>query len=332
MRPLRIGLAQLNPTVGDLDGNLARILETLGRARTLGVELLAFPEMVVPGYPPEDLLLKPAFIQGCIERTRALAADTHGMTVVVGTLERDVDLYNSAAILHDGRFVGTARKRYLPNYGVFDENRYFMAERRSLVFARDGVVFGVNVCEDIWLSGGPSEEQVVRGGAEVILNLSASPYHAGKADERRRMISTRAADNQAIVCYVNLVGAQDEIVFDGSSLILDERGRVVAEGAAFAEDLIVADVDLDEVFNARLHDPRLRRERSLDDADPLPRIHLDQFGAASLAVDPRKPAVGVATLEKPALARRPARVDDSPEAEVYAALTLGVRDYVRKNG
>src|SRR5258706_514108 len=162
-------------------------------------------------------------------------------------------------MLHDGRLVGTVRKRYLPNYGVFDENRYFMAERRSLVFARDGMVFGVNVCEDIWLSGGPSEEQVVRGGAEVILNLSASPYHAGKAGERRRMISTRAADNQAIVCYVNLVGAQDEIVFDGSSLILDERGRVLAEGAAFAEDLVVADVDLDEVVNARVHDPRVRQ-------------------------------------------------------------------------
>jgi NAD+ synthase (glutamine-hydrolysing) len=280
--------------------------------------------MVVPGYPPEDLLLKPAFIQGCIDRTRDLAGDSRGMTVVVGTLERDGDLYNSAAILHDGRWVGTARKRYLPNYGVFDENRYFMSERRSVVFARGGTVFGVNVCEDIWLSGGPSEEQVVRGGAEVILNLSASPYHEGKADERRRMISTRAADNLSIVCYVNLVGGQDEILFDGSSLILDEKGEVLAEGAPFAEDLVVADVDLDEVFNSRLHDTRLRKERALDDGDPLPRIHLDQFG-------PIGPTGAVATLEKPALARRPARVEQSAEAEVYAALTLGVHDYVTKN-
>jgi NAD+ synthase (glutamine-hydrolysing) len=325
MRMLRLGLAQINPTVGDLDGNLSRIRETIDRARTLGVELLAFPEMCVPGYPPEDLLLKPGFIQSCIERTRELAACTRGITVVVGSLERDVDLYNSAAVLHDGRFVGTARKRYLPNYGVFDENRYFMAERRSLVFARDGMVFGVNVCEDIWLAGGPSEEQVVRGGAEVILNLSASPYHAGKAGERRRMISTRAADNQAIVCYVNLVGAQDEIVFDGSSLIVDERGRVVAEGAAFAEDLVVADVDLDEVFHARLHDPRLREERSLDESEPMPRIHLTDPG--------REPAGGaVATLTRPALAERAPREEVSESAEVYAALTLGVRDYVRKNG
>jgi NAD+ synthase (glutamine-hydrolysing) len=324
MRLLRIGLAQINPTVGDLDGNIARIRAWIERARALGVDLLAFPEMVVPGYPPEDLLLKPAFIQGCIDRTRDLAGDSRGMTVVVGTLERDGDLYNSAAILHDGRWVGTARKRYLPNYGVFDENRYFMSERRSVVFARGGTVFGVNVCEDIWLSGGPSEEQVVRGGAEVILNLSASPYHEGKADERRRMISTRAADNLAIVCYVNLVGGQDEILFDGSSLIFDEKGEVLAEGAPFAEDLVVADVDLDEVFNSRLHDTRLRKERALDDGDPLPRIHLDQFG-------PIGPTGAVATLEKPALAIRPARVEQSAEAEVYAALTLGVHDYVTKN-
>ena len=325
MRMLRLGLAQINPTVGDLEGNLARIRASIEQARSLGVELLAFPEMCVPGYPPEDLLLKPAFIQGCIERTRELAPDTRGMTVVVGTLERDQDLYNSAAVFHDGRFVGTARKRYLPNYGVFDENRYFMAERHSLVFARDGMVFGVNVCEDIWLSGGPSEEQVVRGGAEVILNLSASPYHAGKAVERRHMISTRAADNIAIVCYVNLVGGQDEIIFDGSSLILDQHGDVLAEGAAFAEDLVVADVDLDEVFNARLHDTRLRKERSLDESEPMPRIHLTEPGLP--------PANGgVATLARPALAPRAAREAVSEEAEVYAALTLGVRDYVRKNG
>ena len=321
MRTLRIGLAQINPTVGDLDGNVARILETIERARALGVELLAFPEMVIPGYPPEDLLLKPAFIQGCIDRTQGLVPHTRGMTVVVGSVERDVDLYNSAAVLHDGRWIGTARKRYLPNYGVFDENRYFMSERHAVVFSRSGTVFGVNVCEDIWLSGGPSEEQVVRGGAEVILNVSASPYHAGKAEERRRMISTRAADNLAVVCYVNLVGGQDEIVFDGASLILDQHGDVLAEGAAFAEDLVVADVDLDEVFNARLHDPRLRKERSLDDSDPMPRIHLEAAGAESAAAP-----------ERPALPPHPAPETLSPEAEVYVALTLGVRDYVRKNG
>ena len=317
MRMLRIGLAQINPTVGDLDGNCALIVEAIGRARALGVDLLAFPEMCVTGYPPEDLLLRPDFIQGCLDRTAALAPHTAGMTVIVGTLDRDADLYNAAAVFHDGRLVGTARKRHLPNYGVFDENRYFMSDRQPLVFARPGLVFGVNICEDIWLSGGPTEEQVVHGGAEVIVNLSASPYHAGKAEERRRMIAQRAADNLAVVCYVNLVGGQDEIVFDGSSLVLDPHGEVIAEGAAFAEDLLVTDVDLDEVFNTRLHDTRLRKERANEDAEPLPRLNL--------------PAIAPSTA-KPALPARGAAPESSEEAEVYTALVTAVRDYVRKNG
>jgi NAD+ synthase (glutamine-hydrolysing) len=321
MRSLRVGLAQLNPTVGDLDGNFQRIVETIGRAREQGVELLAFPEMVLPGYPPEDLLLRPAFIERVLERTRDLLPHTRGLTVVVGTLERDGDLYNAAAVMHDGAWVGTTRKRYLPNYGVFDENRYFTAERQTNVFRRGEVTFGVNICEDIWVAGGPAEEQVVRGGAEVIFNLSASPYHAQKADERRRMIVTRATDNLAVVCYVNLVGGQDEVVFDGASMVVDERGRVLAEGAPFAEDLVVADIDLDEVFNARLHDTRLRKGRALAEDTALPRIDVP---GVSPATAPRAPRV--------VLAPRPAPAPLEPAAEVYAALTLGVRDYVAKNG
>ena len=291
MRTLRLGLAQLNPTVGDLDGNVQRVVESIGRARALGVDVLAFPEMVIPGYPPEDLLLKPSFIDRTLERTRNLAAETRGMTVVVGTIDREIDLYNAAAVLHDGHLIGTYRKRYLPNYGVFDENRYFMPATRSPVFARDEAVIGVSICEDIWYPGGPVEEQIIRGGAELVLNLSASPYHAGKAQARRRMLCTRAADNQAIVCYVNLVGGQDEIVFDGASLIVDEQGLVLAEGEMFEEDLVVADVEIDAVFSARLHDPRLRKERVLDGettarfelstiADDGPREHLARVAHA----------------------------------------------------
>jgi NAD+ synthase (glutamine-hydrolysing) len=322
MRALRIGLAQINPTVGDLDGNFDRIVAAIGRAREQGVELLAFPEMALTGYPPEDLLLKPAFIQRVLERTRELLPHTRGMTVVVGTLEREADLYNVAAVLHDGQWLGNSRKRYLPNYGVFDENRYFHAERHTQVFRRGDVTFGVNVCEDIWIAGGPSEEQAVRGGAEVILNCSASPYHAGKADERRRMLGTRAADNLAIVAFVNLVGGQDEVVFDGASLIVDADGHVLAEGAMFAEDLVVADLDLDEVFNARLHDTRLRKERDLDEDGPLPRIDLPLSAAGG----------GGGTATRVAVAPRPPRTELEPAAEVYAALSLGVRDYVGKNG
>lgn len=320
MRALRIGLSQLNPVVGDLDGNFDKIVRAMDAARERSVELLAFPEMVLPGYPPEDLLLKPSFIAAVIRRTRDLLPHTRGLTVVVGSVERDADLYNAAVVMHDGHWVGSARKRHLPNYGVFDENRYFSPERRTRVFRRGDVVFGVSVCEDIWIAGGPAEEQAIRGGAEVILNVSASPYHANKADERRRMIATRAADNLAIVGYVNLVGGQDEVVFDGASLVLDERGRVLAEGAMFEEDLVVADVDLDEVFKARLHDTRLRRERQLAGEDALETIEIPLAAAAAPAA------------AKAPLVARPARHDRPDAEEVYQALVLGTHDYVRKNG
>jgi NAD+ synthase (glutamine-hydrolysing) len=317
MRSLRIGMAQINPTVGDLDGNFGRIATACERAREQGVDLLVFPEMALPGYPPEDLLLKPGFIARVLERTRDLLPHSRGMTVVVGTLERDADLYNVAAVMHDGRWIGTARKRYLPNYGVFDENRYFTAERRAHVFRRGDLTFGVSVCEDIWIAGGPAEEQAVRGGAEVIVNCSASPYHALKAGERRRMISTRAADNLAVVCFVNLVGGQDEVIFDGASLLVDERGRVLAEGASFAEDLVVTDVDLEAVFNARLHDTRLRKERALDEDGPLERIDIPLVAPAAA---------------RPPIAPRNAPAELDPAAETYAGLVMGVRDYVGKNG
>jgi NAD+ synthase (glutamine-hydrolysing) len=337
MRELRLGLAQVNATVGDLDGNFQKILHYLERARGLGVDVLAFPEMVITGYPPEDLLLKPSFIETAIARTRDLLPHTAGMTVIVGTVDRDVDLYNAAAVLHDGRWVGSYRKRYLPNYGVFDENRYFMPGTRNPVFVRDGTVIGLSICEDIWYAGGPLQEQVIRGGAEVVINLSASPYHAGKAQGRRRMLCTRAADNLAVVCYANLVGAQDEIVYDGNSLVVDEQGQILAEGEMFVEDLVVADVEMDAVFNARLHDPRLRKERALDSGESTPRIELP-MGAA-----PARPATGggpgsgnggvaTAVTTKPALALRTAVVQRELVTEIYDALVLGTRDYVHKNG
>ena len=340
MRPLRLGLAQVNATVGDLDGNFRKLLEYIERARAQGVDLLAFPEMVITGYPPEDLLLKPSFIETALERTHDLLPHTSGMTVVVGTVERDVDLYNAAAVLHDGRWVGTYRKRYLPNYGVFDENRYFMPGTRNPVFVRDGTVIGLSICEDIWYAGGPLQEQVIRGGAEVVINLSASPYHAGKAQGRRRMLCTRAADNLAVVCYANLVGAQDEIVYDGNSLIVDEQGQILAEGEMFVEDLVVADVELDAVFNARLHDPRLRKERALDSGESTPRIELPMAppaAGAAIAPSGAEPGggdggVATAVAARPALERRAEIPHPDLVSEVYAALVLGTRDYVHKNG
>jgi NAD+ synthase (glutamine-hydrolysing) len=333
MRQLRLALAQINPTVGDLDGNFDRVVSWIEKARSQAVDVIAFPEMVITGYPPEDLLLKPQFIERAIERTRELLPFTRGMTVVVGTVDRDFDLYNAAAVLHDGQWVGTYRKRYLPNYGVFDENRYFMPGTKNPVFVRGHTVIGINICEDIWYPGGPVEEQVIRGGAEIIINLSASPYHAGKAQARRRMLCTRAADNLAVVCYVNLAGGQDEIVYDGASLIVDEQGQVVAEGDMFCEDLVIADLDLESVFNARLHDPRLRKGRALDPGEVSPRVELPPTNGTPEPLGNSGGAGGtaVAIEVKPALERRPAVLKRELVPEIYDALVLGTRDYVHKN-
>jgi NAD+ synthase (glutamine-hydrolysing) len=328
MRQVRLGLAQINPTVGDLDGNFDRVVAWIEKARAQSVDVLAFPEMVITGYPPEDLLLKPSFIERAMERTRALLPMTRGITVVVGTVDRDFDLYNAAAVLHDGQLVGTYRKRYLPNYGVFDENRYFMPGNRNPVFVRGGTVLGVNICEDIWYPGGPVEEQVIRGGAELVINVSASPYHAGKAQARRRMLCTRAADNLAVVCYVNLVGAQDEIVYDGASMIVDEQGQIVAEAEMFTEDLIVADLDFESVFNARLHDPRLRKGRALDPGETSPRVDLPMPDESAPALSS---SGAVATLARPAIERRSEILKRELVPEIYDALVLGTRDYVHKN-
>lgn len=316
MRSLRLGLAQLNPTVGDLDGNFERIVAAIGRARVLGVELLAFPELAITGYPPEDLLLHPAFVERAMQRTRDLIPHSAGMTLVVGTVSREEELFDAAAVLHDGHWAGVYHKHHLPNYGVFDEQRYFAPGRGNAVFVRDGVTFGVSICEDIWFPGGPVGEQAERGGAKILLNLSASPYRAGKAGERRRMLCARATDHRAIVAYVNLVGGQDEVLHDGASLILGPRGEPLAAGAMFDEDLIVADLDLDAVSAARQRAPRPAGEQAAQDAAPPERIVL-ATGASST---------------KPALPARAEPIVRGPEAEVYDALVLATRDYVRKNG
>jgi NAD+ synthase (glutamine-hydrolysing) len=317
MRRLRVGLAQINTTVGDLRGNTARIVDGLNRAREHQVDLVLFPELAIPGYPPEDLLLKPSFIEANRACLDELLPHTRGLTAVVGFVDMDADIYNAAAVLHDGALAGVYRKTLLPNYAVFDEVRYFKAGEGSPLFELGGAVFGVSVCEDIWYPAGPPEEQAA-AGAELLVNISASPYHLGKIQDRERMLATRAADNVAVVAFCNLVGGQDELVFDGNSAIFDERGQVVARGAAFAEDFIVADVDMRGVFRQRLHDPRRRKGELAHLYRPsnVQRVRLPD--ASSRAERP--PLAPVVTP-------LPERV-----AEAYQALLLGTRDYVRKNG
>jgi NAD+ synthase (glutamine-hydrolysing) len=313
MRRFRIALAQINPTVGDLDGNVARIRAGLDQARALGCQLVAFPELAVTGYPPEDLLFKSAFIEANLKALADLARAAAGLTAVVGFVDKRDDIFNAAAVLHDGAVAGVYHKQYLPNYGVFDENRYFLAGTEAPVFTLGETPFAVNICEDIWYPTGPTTRQAL-AGAELVVTINASPYHAGKGHQRERMIATRAADDVVCLAFVNMVGGQDELIFDGGSLVVNELGEPVARGRQFVEDFVVADLDLDAVFHARLRDSRRRKDKQ--NAAPASRIVLS--ASAPAATPPAPPREDVAPL--------------SPVAEVYEALVLGTRDYVRKNG
>ena len=315
MRRLRIALAQINPTVGDFEGNVRRIVDGIDRARALGAGLVAFPELAVPGYPPEDLVFKSAFIEANLKALETITRAARGLTAVVGFIDKRDDVFNAAAVLHDGVLAGVYHKQYLPNYGVFDENRYFQAGTETPVFTVGDTTFAVNICEDIWYPTGPTTTQAL-AGAELIVSINASPYHAGKARFREQMIATRASDDLVYVAFVNTVGGQDELVFDGTSLIVDERGAVVTRGRQFREDFVTADLDLDAVFRARLRDSRRRKEK-LDAGDDVRRIVLPALSAAAVA----------APLEP-----RPAEPMLGHVAEVFEALVLGTRDYVTKNG
>jgi len=319
MRKLLVALAQINVTVGDLEGNTQKIIEGIRRAREVGADLVAFPEQAVPGYPAEDLLLKPSFIKAnrqCLDR---IVAECRGMTAIVGFADSDGDIYNAAAIIHDGTLRGIYHKWYLPNYGVFDENRYFQAGVGTPVFVVNGIAMGVSICEDIWYPSGPAENQAMTGDAEILINISASPYHAGKGKIRARMLATRAYDTVAIVVFNNLVGGQDELIFDGNSMIFNERGELVARGKAFEEDFVVADLDADAVFRHRLHDPRRRKEKYA--------LQLQGRQVERVVLSEKE-----AARSKPALEPRPLEPPLDPIDEIYQALVLGTRDYVRKNG
>ncbi len=317
MHNIRFGIAQINSTVGDLNGNTRKIAEFIDRAKSLGVDLLTFPELTITGYPPEDLLLKPQFIKQNRESLDKIIEHSSGIAIVVGFVDSDADIYNAAAVLYNKKLIGIYHKFYLPNYGVFDENRYFQAGKECPVFTIYGIGIGITICEDIWYETGPATVQA-SAGARLLVNISASPYHAGKGLSRERMLATRAADNVAIVAYNNLVGGQDELVFDGNSVIFNEKGEPIARGRQFEEDLVVADLDMESVFRSQLHDPRRRKE--------TPWVKKELGRITKFEVSNEGPVV-----TKPPLPLR--QVERLSEiAEIYQALVLGVRDYVRKNG
>ncbi|HEX6489630.1 MAG TPA: NAD+ synthase [Candidatus Dormibacteraeota bacterium] len=316
-RSLRVALAQINPTVGDLKGNTTKIVDWIGRARDSGADLIAFPELALTGYPPEDLLLKPSFIRDNLAALQEVVAATEGVAAVIGFVDLDGDIFNAAAFAHDGRLHGVYHKVYLPNYGVFDEERYFQRGRRSPIFVLDGVRVGLSVCEDIWYPTGPVSLQA-QHGAELLVNINGSPFHRGKQRSRATMVATRAMDSRAFVAWVNTVGGQDELVFDGNSAVFSPEGDVLAQAPSFAEHLLVADLDIGSVFGERLHDTRLRQE-----AQHEVRIDLE---VSEVIVD-ETPHEHRQDHLSPTLATP---LED--EAEVYAALVLGTRDYVGKNG
>ena len=266
MRKLRVGLAQINTTVGDLEGNVAKVLDYVERARELGVDIVSFPELTVTGYPPEDLLLRPSFVRDNREALEAVVNGCGGITAVVGFVDLDGGIYNAAAVIHDGRLADVYHKQKLPNYGVFDEVRYFRPGDSYPVYTVAGVSVGVNVCEDIWYPGDPTQAQA-RAGAQVIININGSPYHAGKRDLRQEMLATRARDYGVFLCYANQVGGQDELVFDGGSMVLGPDGGLVAQAAMFEEELLVCDLSIGEAKEAK-RPRRVRRSRSPPAPDP----------------------------------------------------------------
>ena len=309
MRTIRISMAQINPIVGDLAGNRDKIIDAIKSAKKLDADIVALPELAVTGYPPEDLILKPRFVKDNIRTLNDIQQAARGIVAIVGFVDsRHNRLFNAAAVLANGEHIYTYRKIFLPNYGVFDEHRYFSPGGRYPVFTVKGVGVGVNICEDIWYGEGPARVQAL-AGAEVIVNINASPYHKGKGKERLKMLSQRAKENDVIISYTNTVGGQDELIFDGQSMVIDRKGNVLALGKQFEEELLTGDI---AVPGDRIPFP-VDREQFSD--------FMDYVSLSEHPTGKKKPLPAVRTAKPLAVCE-----------EVYRALVLGTGDYMRKNG
>ena len=310
---MRLALAQINTIVGDLDGNRHRIVAAMREAREADADVVVFPELCVTGYPPEDLLLRPGFIRAARSSLEELATEAAGIVAVVGAPHLESDLFNACFVLADGGISAVYRKRFLPNYGVFDENRYFAAGTDLTMLRFGEAAVGVTICEDIWQPGPPTTDLAL-AGAQLVVNISASPFHVGKAREREEMLRVRARDNACFIALCNAVGGQDELLFDGSSVVLDDEGEVIARAPSFEEALLVVDIDPVGVVGRRLRDVR-RRALARDQATiPVSEITfppLPPFDRGTSAV-----------IAEP--------LDELEQMRL--ALGLGLSDYVRKNG
>jgi len=311
---MRLALAQVNVVVGDLDGNRDHIARIVAEARDQSADLVIFPELAITGYPPEDLLLRPGFVSAARSSLQQLAQVCTEITALVGVPLFEDDLYNCCAVLADGVVRTFYRKRYLPNYGVFDEHRYFAPGRDLLLLRFGNVLVGPTICEDVWEPGPPATDLAL-AGAQLLVNLSASPFHVGKAEEREEMLVTRARDNACFLAFCNLVGGQDELVFDGHSVVLDDAGEVIARAPGFEEALLVVDVEPTEAIARRLRD--VRRRALGRDRSTVPDVEVVELSPAASAEDSTPASV----------------VPFEPELEqMRRALVLGLRDYVEKNG
>jgi len=304
---IRIALAQINTTVGDLKANTDKIIRYIKRAKGAGADIVAFPELALTGYPPEDLLLKPQFIKdnlSCLERVIKATGD---IVSIVGFVDRNEGIYNAAAVISDHKLIDVYHKIHLPNYGVFDEYRYFKPGNKYPVYDMDGIKFGINICEDIWRKDTPAEVQA-SSGAELIININASPYHMGKTSQRQEIVRSLAKRCGVTIAYLNLIGGQDELVFDGGSFVIDHEGRTVIMANQFKEELLVVDLEVEK----KKRPSRKAREK------------VDK--STQLTIPMRK-----RDAEKPRIKNK-RYIPLSEYEEVYRALELGTKDYVTKNG
>ena len=318
LRTFRIALAQINSTVGDLEGNTKKIINRINEARESQVDLIAFPELALPGYPPEDLLLKSSFIRGNRKALDLIIDQSSNITIVLGFVDTQGDeLFNAAALIWNKQLVDVYHKIHLPNYGVFDEKRYFRSGRICPVYSIRGLNVGVNICEDIWYAIGPIPIQR-EAGAELIVNINGSPYQTGKGSLREEMLANRATDNGVYIAYVNMVGGQDELVFDGASLMIDPKGRALAKATQFEEDLLIEDIDGDLVLPQSAMEPKPSQawKNMLQTIGVAERIHINDQHKKEYRRDLPK--------------RENKKLD--PIEEIYHALVLGTHDYVTKNG
>src|SRR3954464_1596397 len=311
---MRLALAQINPIVGDLDGNRALITQRIADAKSANADIVVFPELATTGYPPEDLLLRPGFLRSAAESLEQIALEARGLVVLVGAPYLERDLYNACAVCAGGEVKAMVKKRFLPNYGVFDEMRYFAPGNELFLFEHGETRIGVTICEDMWQPGPPATDLAL-AGAQLLVNLSASPFHLLRDREREEMFATRARDNSCLVAFCNSVGGQDELLFDGNSLVLDEEGHLLARGPSFEEALLVVDIEPADAIGRRLRDVRRRAlARDRREVPDLPVVHVGS---------PHGPREHVEALIAP-------RLDELEQMRV--GLELGLSDYVNKNG